>query len=98
MREFAAVRNRNRCPSHPGALLRDTLENVDLTKQEIARRLHISRQQLHDIMTEKSRCLRLSPSRSEPCSAMAAAYGSACRPLTISGMRSKRSIHQRSSR
>ncbi len=53
MPEFAAVRNRNRCPSHPGALLRDVLGNIDLTKQEIARRLQISRQQLHDIMTEK---------------------------------------------
>lgn len=53
MREFTAVRKRDRCPSHPGALLRDVLENTHLTKQEIAKRLKISRQQLHDIMTER---------------------------------------------
>ena len=53
MPKFAATRKPDRCPSHPGALLRDVLENVGLTKQEVASRLTISRQQLHDIMTEK---------------------------------------------
>lgn len=53
MGEYAATRKRDRCPSHPGVLLHDVLENIDLTKQEVARRLAISRQQLHDIMTAR---------------------------------------------
>jgi addiction module HigA family antidote len=53
MREYKARRNPNRCPSHPGALLRDVIPAAGKTKVEIARLLGISRQHLHDIMKEK---------------------------------------------
>ena len=54
MREYKAKRNPNRCPSHPGALLReDLIPATGKTKVEIARLLGISRQHLHDIMEEK---------------------------------------------
>jgi addiction module HigA family antidote len=54
MREYKARRNPNRCPSHPGALLReDVIPATGKTKVEIARLLGISRQHLHDIMKEK---------------------------------------------
>src|SRR6202045_1037385 len=49
-----AKRNPNRCPSHPGALLReDVIPATGKTKTEIARLLGISRQHLHDILEEK---------------------------------------------
>ena len=54
MTEYAATRDRNRCPTHPGELLRDeVIPGTGLTKAEIARRLDISRQHLHDILAEK---------------------------------------------
>lgn len=54
MTEYAAVQNPNRCPTHPGELLReDVIPATGLSKAEIARRLGISRQHLHDIMDEK---------------------------------------------
>jgi addiction module HigA family antidote len=47
-------RNPDRCPTHPGVLLReDVLPAVGKPKAEIARLLGISRQHLHDIVTEK---------------------------------------------
>lgn len=43
-----------RCPTHPGALLReDILPSVGRPKAEIARLLGISRQHLYDILDEK---------------------------------------------
>jgi addiction module HigA family antidote len=54
VREYKARRNPNRCPFHPGALLRlDIIPATRKTKSEIARLLGISRQHLHDIMEEK---------------------------------------------
>jgi antitoxin HigA-1 len=54
MREYKAKRNPNRCPSHPGALLREAvIPATGKTKTEIARLLGISRQHLHDILEEK---------------------------------------------
>jgi addiction module HigA family antidote len=41
------------CPAHPGVLLNDILPDTGKTKVEIANLLGISRQQLHDIVTEK---------------------------------------------
>jgi antitoxin HigA-1 len=50
----AAVRNKKRCPSHPGALLReDVVPATGRGKSEIARLLGISRQHFHDILSEK---------------------------------------------
>ena len=53
MPTYKAVRNKNRCPSHPGAVISDILQDIDKTKSEIASLLGISRQQLYDILTEK---------------------------------------------
>jgi addiction module HigA family antidote len=54
MTEHSAKRNPDRCPSHPGAILReDVIPAVKRSKSEIARLLGISRQHLHDILTEK---------------------------------------------
>jgi addiction module HigA family antidote len=53
MREYRAVRDKKRCPSHPGALIDDILLDVHRSKTEIANWLGISRQHLHDILAEK---------------------------------------------
>lgn len=48
------IRDPNRCPTHPGELLReDVVPATGLPKAEIARMLGISRQQLYDILAEK---------------------------------------------
>ena len=53
MTEYPAKRNPNRCPSHPGALLRDvTIPATGRAKIEIANLLGISRQHLYDILRE----------------------------------------------
>ena len=47
-------RNPDRCPTHPGELLReDVIPATGKTKTEIAHMLGISRQHLHDIMAER---------------------------------------------
>jgi addiction module HigA family antidote len=49
-----AKRNPNRCPTHPGALLRDDIiPATGRTKAEIAELLGISRQHLYDILRER---------------------------------------------
>jgi addiction module HigA family antidote len=54
MAEYPAVRNPKRCPTHPGALLReDVIPSTGRTKAEIARLLGISRQHLYDILEER---------------------------------------------
>ena len=51
MAEYVARRDRSRCPTHPGVLLKDTvLPALNLPKAEIARLLGISRQSLYDIL------------------------------------------------
>ena len=51
---YAAKRNPNRCPTHPGALLReDMIPATGRTKTEVAGLLGISRQHLYDILKEK---------------------------------------------
>ncbi len=53
MTEIAAVRNKARRPSHPGALLaNDIVPALGKTKTEIARLLGISRQSFYDILNE----------------------------------------------
>ncbi|AGF74131.1 virulence-associated protein A [Bartonella australis AUST/NH1] len=44
------TRNPERCPSHPGEILAEALENLDISKTEIARILQISRQHLHGVL------------------------------------------------
>src|SRR5438309_4920345 len=47
-------RNPDRCPTHPGALLReDVIPATGKTKAEIAQLLGISRQHLYDILRER---------------------------------------------
>jgi addiction module HigA family antidote len=54
MKEYVAKRDPDRCPTHPGAVLReDVIPAVKRSKSEIARLLGISRQHLHDILEEK---------------------------------------------
>lgn len=54
MTEYVAKRNANRCPTHPGALLRDEiLPAIQKTKSDIADALDISRQHLYDILNER---------------------------------------------
>ena len=53
MSEIAASRDRARCPTHPGELLReDVIPATGRSKAEIARLLGISRQHLYDILAE----------------------------------------------
>ncbi|WP_226584196.1 HigA family addiction module antitoxin [Acuticoccus sediminis] len=54
MANLAAVRNPDRCPTHPGALLReDLIPAVGRSKIEIAQLLGISRQHLYDLIEER---------------------------------------------
>ncbi|MGY6697714.1 MAG: HigA family addiction module antitoxin [Roseinatronobacter sp.] len=47
-------RNPDRCPSHPGEVLReDVIPETGKSKAEIARMLGISRQHLHDVLAER---------------------------------------------
>ena len=54
MTEYLAKRDRNRCPTHPGELLReDVIPATGKTRSEIAALLGISRQHLYDILNER---------------------------------------------
>lgn len=54
MAEYAAKRDPNRCPTHPGELLReDVIPATGRSKTEIATLLGISRQHLYDILAER---------------------------------------------
>ena len=53
MPSYKAIRDPNRCPSHPGALLDDIIPATGMTKAEIASRLGISRQHLYDLLGER---------------------------------------------
>jgi addiction module HigA family antidote len=54
MTEHAAKPNPARAPTHPGAILReDVLPALRLNVAETARRLHVSRQTLHDLLAER---------------------------------------------
>jgi addiction module HigA family antidote len=54
MAAYAAKRNPGRCPTHPGAVLReDVLPALNMSKTAIADALGISRQHLYDILGEK---------------------------------------------
>lgn len=53
MTEYRAKRDPNRAPSHPGIVIADLLDNLDVSKTELAEMLGISRQHLHDVLTGK---------------------------------------------
>ena len=55
MPEYAVRRPLRRCPTHPGALLReDILPALRLSIADAAGRMHISRQTLHRILAERA--------------------------------------------
>jgi addiction module HigA family antidote len=52
--EYRATRNPDRCPAHPGELLREVIiPATGRTKTEIASLLGISRQHMYDIIEER---------------------------------------------
>jgi addiction module HigA family antidote len=53
MADYAAARNPNRCPTHPGALLGKVIPKTGKSTAEIAALLGISRQHLYDILNER---------------------------------------------
>src|SRR6266566_3198475 len=53
MPEYAAKHDPNRCPTHPGELLREVIPATGRSKTEIAALLGISRQHLYDILAER---------------------------------------------
>ena len=54
MTEYRARRNPDRCPAHPGELLREVvIPATGRSRTEIATLLGISRQHLHDILSER---------------------------------------------
>jgi addiction module HigA family antidote len=53
MAEYPALRDPKRCPSHPGALLREIIDANRLNRSEIARGLGLSRQQIYGILGEQ---------------------------------------------
>ena len=53
MAEYPAKRDPNRCPAHPGELLREVIPATGKRKAEIAALLGISRQHLYDILNER---------------------------------------------
>jgi addiction module HigA family antidote len=51
MKEYPAVRDKKRCPTHPGVVLRDdVLPALGLSVSEAARLLGVSRQALHRVL------------------------------------------------
>jgi antitoxin HigA-1 len=58
-----------RCPTHPGAFLREIIVPTTLaTKVEIAAALGVSRQTLYDILAERQPLTPAMPSGWAPCS------------------------------
>ena len=53
MTEYPARRDPDRCPTHPGALLREVIPATGFSKTRIAEMLGISRQHLYDVMEER---------------------------------------------
>jgi addiction module HigA family antidote len=65
-----ARNNPNRCPTHPGELLReDVLPAIGMGKSEFAQAIGISRQHLYDILNEKK------PVSPEVAARLGAAFG-----------------------
>jgi antitoxin HigA-1 len=63
-------RDPNRCPNHPGAILREiVLPELRISKTDLAKALKISRQQLHAILREQQ------PVTPETALKLAAAFG-----------------------
>src|SRR5258707_15737727 len=55
MAQELAARRPNRPPTHPGAVLRDTvLPALGMSVTEVARHLRVTRQQVHRILSEQA--------------------------------------------
>ncbi len=82
MTEYPAVRNPNRCPTHPGELLRDDIiPATGKSKTEIASLLGISRQHLHDILEQRKAVSPAVAAKLGKQFGDGAGIGCACRPL-----------------
>ncbi|MGH8113332.1 MAG: HigA family addiction module antitoxin [Rhodanobacteraceae bacterium] len=54
MNDYPAIRNPERAPTHPGAILRDdVLPALGMSVSATARELHVSRQTLHELLAER---------------------------------------------
>src|SRR5438046_3968392 len=81
-----AKRYSSRCPTHPGALLReDVIPATGRTKVEIARLLGISRQHLYDILRERKPVSPAIAVRLGKLFGDGTGVWSVCRPPTIPG-------------
>lgn len=87
---YAAKRAKNRCPTHPGALLRDDIiPATGRTKAEIAGLLGVSRQHLYDILQERKPVSPTIAVRLGRLLATAPESGPGCRAPTTPGMQSE---------
>lgn len=48
------LRNASIAPAHPGALVADVIENLDVSKAEMARRLGVTRAALYNVIEQRS--------------------------------------------
>ena len=86
-----AKRNTRRCPTHPGALLReDVIPATGRSKTEIAQLLGISRQHLTTYCASASRFPRPWRFGSASCLVTVQEFGCACKPSMIRGKPSVR--------
>ena len=91
-------RNPDRCPTHPGALLReDVIPATGKTKAEIAQLLGIPGSISMTFCASASRSLRPLRFGSASCLEMAREFGYACRRLTILGTRNAEEGRERNS-
>ena len=89
-------RNPDRCPTHPGELLReDMIPATKKSNAEIARVLGISRQHLHDILTERKSVSPDVAGTWPSCSGTCHCFGSGCRGLMMPGMPPARSMSRK---
>jgi antitoxin HigA-1 len=98
---YPAKRSKNRCPTHPGALLRDDIiPATGRTKAEIAGLLGISRQHLYDILQERKPVSPATAVRLGKLFGDGAGIWPGCKLPTIPGMPSaqKMSVTSRQSR
>lgn len=57
---YKAIRNPDRCPSHPGAVIEDILDGFDVPKTDIANMLQISASSFTAFFLAASRCRQIS--------------------------------------
>ena len=81
-------RDPNRCPTHPGAMLREIiLPELHVTRTELAKALKMSRQHPHAILRERQPVTPETAVKLQAALAEPRKPGSTCRPPMICGMR-----------